>query len=76
MRNKDRQRQRTQQQLLNQAYADYLHKVAELQSIHQCPSWWVDGETRCDLDARHDGPHRHRPLGSPVGVGVITWPVL
>ena len=56
---------------LDDAYRDYRKAAAALAAIRQCSSWWVDGETRCDLVDHHPPPHRHKPKG--LAVGVITW---
>lgn len=73
------------QERLDRAWANYQRKLAELRAISACPTWWTDGETRCDLleghrckraqphahDANCGGLHRHKPKG--LAVGVITW---
>lgn len=72
-------------QRLDEAYRNYRKALADLAAISQCPSWWADGETRCDLleghackrarphahDANCGGLHRHKPKG--MALGAITW---
>lgn len=61
---------------LLQAESAYRAKLAKLAGIERCTSYWVDGETRCQLVHGHDrGPeptqHRHKPAGATHAV--VTW---
>lgn len=58
------------------AETDYRAKLAKLAGIERCTSFWVDGETRCQLVQGHDvgeapTEHRHKPAGATHAV--VTW---